>query len=169
MEALYADIIINISHEALDRVFGYKVPFSLVSEIRVGQQVVVPFGRSNKEQKGYVVRLSSDIDYDKSKVKEILRIETNHVGVESKMIELAAWIRKNYGSTMIQALKTVLPVQDKVARKAHKHIELCIDSVHGPALLSEYLGNHYVSKSGFECRTEEASESAESPTAQAGG
>ena len=146
MEALYADIIINISHEALDRVFGYKVPFSLVSEIRVGQQVVVPFGRSNKEQKGYVVRLSSDIDYDKSKVKEILRIETNHVGVESKMIELAAWIRKNYGSTMIQALKTVLPVQDKVARKAHKHIELCIDSVHGPALLSEYLGKHYVAK-----------------------
>lgn len=146
METLYADIIINISHEALDRVFGYKVPFSLISEIRVGQQVVVPFGRGNREQKGYVVRLSPEIDYDKSKVKEILRIETNHVGVESKMIELAAWIRKNYGSTMIQALKTVLPVQDKVARKAHKYIELLLDSVHGPAMLDEYFSKHYTAK-----------------------
>ena len=27
MEKLYADIIINISHEALDKVFAYKVPF----------------------------------------------------------------------------------------------------------------------------------------------
>ena len=106
MEKLYADIIINISHEALDKVFAYKVPFSMIKDIRVGQQVVVPFGRSNKEQTGYVVNLSRTVDYDESKVKEILRIETDHVGVESNMIELAAWIRENYGSTMIQALKS---------------------------------------------------------------
>ena len=146
MEKLYADIIINISHEALDKVFAYKVPFSMIKNIRVGQQVVVPFGRSNKEQTGYVVNLSRTVDYDESKVKEILRIETDHVGVESNMIELAAWIRENYGSTMIQALKTVLPVQEKVARKARKYIELCIEKVHGPAMLDEYFSKHYVAK-----------------------
>lgn len=146
MENLYADIIINISHEALDRVFGYKVPFSLVSKIRVGQRVVVPFGRGNKEQTGYVVGLSNTIDYDKSKVKEILRIEEDGVSIESRMLSLAYWIRENYGSTMIQALKTVLPVQDKAERKAKKYIELKIDPVHGPALLDEYFGKHYVAK-----------------------
>ena len=86
------------------------------------------------------------VDYDESKVKEILRIETDHVGVESNMIELAAWIRENYGSTMIQALKTVLPVQEKVAQKARKYIELCIEKVHGPAMLDEYFSKHYVAK-----------------------
>lgn len=146
MENLYADIIINISHEALDRVFGYKVPFSLVSKIRVGQKVVVPFGRGNKEQTGYIVGLSNTIDYDKSKVKEILRIEEDGVSVESRMLSLAYWIRENYGSTMIQALKTVLPVQEKAERKAKKYIELKIDPVHGPALLDEYFGKHYVAK-----------------------
>lgn len=146
MEKLYANIIINISHEALDRVFGYKVPFSLVSKIHVGQKVVVPFGRGNKEQTGYVVGLSNTIDYDESKVKEILRIEEDGVGVESKMLSLAYWIRENYGSTMIQALKTVLPVQEKTGRKARKYIELKIDSVHGAALLDEYFGKHYVAK-----------------------
>ena len=56
----------------------------MIKDIRVGQQVVVPFGRSNKEQTGYVVNLSRTVDYDESKVKEILRIETDHVGVEFK-------------------------------------------------------------------------------------
>ena len=115
MENLYAEIIIDISHEALDRVFGYKVPFSLREHIHVGQQVVVPFGRGNKERKGFVVGLSDSIDYDERKVKEILRIEADKVTAESKMIALAYWIRENYGSTMIQALRTVLPVQESLS------------------------------------------------------
>ena len=48
MEKLYADIIINISHEALDKVFAYKVPFSMIKDIRMGQQVVVPFWNVRK-------------------------------------------------------------------------------------------------------------------------
>lgn len=146
MEKLYADIIINISHEALDRVFGYKVPFSLRENICVGQKVVVPFGKGNREQTGYIVRLSDTIDYDESKVKEIYRIQEDGINAESKMIQLAYWVRENYGSTMIQALRTVLPVQEKMSRKAKKFIELKIDAVHGPALLEEYFSRHYVAK-----------------------
>ena len=41
----YADIIIDISHEALDRVFQYRVPLSLWKEVRPGSRVFVPFGR----------------------------------------------------------------------------------------------------------------------------
>lgn len=146
MEKLYADIIINISHEALDRVFGYEVPFSLRENICVGQKVVVPFGRGNREQTGYVVRLSNTIDYDESKVKEISRIEEGGVSAESKMIQLAYWIRENYGSTMIQALRTVLPVQDKMNQKAKKFIERKVDDACGAALLEEYFSRHYVAK-----------------------
>jgi len=146
MKKLYADIIINISHEALDRVFGYKVPLSLQGDICVGQQVIVPFGRGNRQQKGFVIGLSDTIDYDERKVKEIIRIEKKSVTMESKMIDLAYWIRKNYGSTMIQALKTVLPVQEKMQQKVHRFLELKIDPVHGRALLDEYFGRHYVAK-----------------------
>ncbi|HIX66539.1 MAG TPA: primosomal protein N' [Candidatus Anaerostipes excrementavium] len=146
MENLYAEIIIDISHEALDRVFGYKVPFSLREHIRVGQQVAVPFGRGNKERKGFVVGLSDSVDYDERKVKEILRIEADKVTAESKMLALAYWIRENYGSTIIQALRTVLPVQEKIGRKSDRWIELKIDPVHGPALLDEYFGRHYTAK-----------------------
>lgn len=146
MGKIYADIIIDISHEALDRVFSYKVPFSLREDIQIGQQVVVPFGRGNHERKGFVVGFSDKIDYDEEKVKEILRIEAGGVTAESRMLSLAYWIREHYGSTMIQALRTVLPVQEKMSRKSSRWIELKMDSVHGPALLEEYFGKHYTAK-----------------------
>ena len=146
METLYADIIINISHEALDRVFQYRVPFSLCEQIRVGQSVRVPFGAGNREQRGYVVRLSDQAEYDPKKIKEILSIEEDSVSAESRMIKLAYWIRENYGSTMIQALKTVLPVQDKMKQKEKKSVRLMLPKEQAPGLLDEYLGRHYAAK-----------------------
>ena len=49
----YADIIIDISHEALDKVFQYRVPLSLWEEVQPGSRVFVPFGRGNRETEGY--------------------------------------------------------------------------------------------------------------------
>ena len=48
----YADIIIDISHEALDKVFQYRVPLSLWEEVQPGSRVFVPFGRGNRETEG---------------------------------------------------------------------------------------------------------------------
>ena len=45
MQELYADVIIDISHEAIDRAFQYVIPEKLVSQIRTGCQVNIPFGR----------------------------------------------------------------------------------------------------------------------------
>ena len=124
MSKLYADIIINISHEALDRVFQYEVPFVLRKKIEPGMQVVVPFGRANKEQTGYVIRLSEQANVEESRIKSILRISEKGVSIEGKMIRLASWIRDQYGSTMIQALRTVLPSSSKIEQKQEKTISL---------------------------------------------
>ena len=43
MSARYVDIIIDISHEAIDRAFQYEVPLSLYGKISLGMQVQVPF------------------------------------------------------------------------------------------------------------------------------
>ena len=124
MSKLYADIIINISHEALDKVFQYEVPFVLRKKMEPGMQVVVPFGRANKEQTGYVIRLSEQANVEESRIKSILRISEKGVSIEGKMIRLASWIRDQYGSTMIQALRTVLPSSSKIEQKQEKTISL---------------------------------------------
>ena len=37
----------------------------------------------------------------------------NSVAIEARLIALAAWMKEQYGGTMIQALKTVLPIKQK--------------------------------------------------------
>ena len=68
----YASIIIDISHEDVDRVFQYRIPPALLPEIRVGVQVCVPFGSGNRTRTGYVVELTDRPDYDKEKIKELI-------------------------------------------------------------------------------------------------
>ena len=110
----YADIIIDITAEQLDRTFQYKVPVHLQQELQVGMQVEVPFGNGGRVRKGYLIGFTDQAAIPEERMKEILGVSRDGVGVESRLIALAEWIRENYGSTNIQALKTVLPVKDKV-------------------------------------------------------
>ncbi|MBQ2426314.1 MAG: hypothetical protein II263_07415, partial [Lachnospiraceae bacterium] len=67
----FADIIIDISHEAIDRTFQYKIPEEIRPRIRVGMQVSIPFGLGNHIRSGYVVALSDEAQFDVDKMKEI--------------------------------------------------------------------------------------------------
>ena len=49
--ALYADIIIDISHEKLDRTFQYIVPEELEQTLCIGMPVKIPFGNGNRKRK----------------------------------------------------------------------------------------------------------------------
>ena len=97
---MYADIIIDITHEKLDKVFQYRVPEELEGDLRTGAGVIVPFGRGNRETKGYIVGFSETCDYDAEKIKDILRTDTSSVAIEARLVALAAWMKEYYGGTM---------------------------------------------------------------------
>lgn len=118
----YADVIVDISHEKVDRPFQYRVPENLLEVLESGECVMVPFGSGNKLRKGYVVGLGSECKFDPGRTKEIAGIVRDGVTAQDKMIALAGWLRRNYGSTMIQALKTVLPAKKSVEKLEHKRI-----------------------------------------------
>ena len=125
-QVLYANVIVDISHEKLDKIFQYRVPDVLRMQIHPGTAVTVPFGNGNRRIQGYVVKLTDRTDYPPEKIKEIQGVCAGQTGVEGKLIALAAWMRDYYGSTMIQALKAVLPVKQKVAQKEQKQIRLLL-------------------------------------------
>ncbi|WP_343019147.1 replication restart helicase PriA [Blautia obeum] len=124
---IYADIIVDISHEKLDRSFQYRVPKELEAEIQLGMVVTIPFGNGNHERKGYVTGLSDKPAFDISKMKELHGICSSEETTEECLIALAAWMKNRYGSTMVQALKTVLPVREKVKAKEKRYIVLNMD------------------------------------------
>ena len=146
MSELYADVIVDISHEKLDKPFQYRVPERLRGKLETGMCVTVPFGAGNKPLQGYVIGLGEDCKFDPVRTKDILNPVEKGVGIENRMIALAVWIRKNYGSTMIQALKTVLPAKQSVKRLEHRTLERLMSREEIISLLGESRRKKQVAK-----------------------
>ncbi|MCM1086871.1 MAG: primosomal protein N' [Muribaculaceae bacterium] len=126
MKEQFADVIVEISHEKVDRPFQYKIPDGLLGCIVPGIRVHVPFGKGNRDTLGYVIGLSDDAAYPIEKMKEITCIDEKGMNVESDLIKTAYWMKSHYGSTMITALKTVIPIKRKVKQQEQKKIvRLC--------------------------------------------
>ena len=68
----YADVIIDVSIDKLDRPFSYRIPERLSGIIKVGSRVRIPFGAGNKEKKGYVTAIRDTAGYDDEKIKDIM-------------------------------------------------------------------------------------------------
>ena len=127
MAKLYANIIVDISQEKLDRSFSYLVPEAMHSQIHVGDVVEIPFGKGNRITKGYVLELTGTIQYDESKMKSVQKILVKtQTTRKDRLVALASWMRDTYGSTMIQALKTVIPVKKKVKQKEKRTLILLL-------------------------------------------
>jgi primosomal protein N' (replication factor Y) len=135
---VFADVIVDIQHEKLDKIFQYRIPESMEGKLEPGMEVLVPFGKGNRQIRGYVTGISETCDYDLSKVKEIIEIPERAMEIEAKLVALAAWMKENYGGTMIQSLKTVLPIKQKENAKVRKKLRLLLDEETGKRQLHYY-------------------------------
>ncbi len=135
---MFADVIVDIQHEKLDKIFQYRIPESMEGKLEPGMEVLVPFGKGNRQIRGYVTGISETCDYDLSKVKEIIEIPERAMEIEAKLVALAAWMKENYGGTMIQSLKTVLPIKQKENAKVRKKLRLLLDEETGKRQLHYY-------------------------------
>lgn len=146
MEKLYANIIVDISHEKLDRSFQYLIPEKLRETLAVGMVVLVPFGKGSRRIRGYVIRITDRPECAPEKLKEILETVTDTSPVESRLIALAGWMRDTYGSTMIQALKTVIPVKQKIKPKEKRSIRLLLGREEAEEKLDFYRKKHQTAR-----------------------
>ena len=124
---IFADIIVDISHEKLDRPFQYIIPESLEDKILIGSAVKIPFGKGNRIIPGYVIGIAEIPSWEVDKMKEILSVEEKKITLESELIQIAWFIRETCGATMNQALKTVIPVKSKTKEIEKAEISLAQD------------------------------------------
>lgn len=146
MEGNFANIIVDISHEKVDRPFQYKIPDRLRGKIEVGTCVEVPFGTGNKPLKGYVIEVTDKAEFDVTRLKEISRVAEGTVSAETNAIRLAWWMKTTYGSTMIQALKTVLPVKKEIRKLEKKTIKRLVSEEEVYEFWAEAVRKHQKAK-----------------------
>lgn len=144
----FADIIVDISIDKLDKTFQYILPDELLGSVEIGSQVNVPFG--NRRITGYVVNITDEAEFDTDRMKKVESMVTNAVTIDGRMIKLAYWMKHNYGATINQALKTVLPVKETVKEKKESIIALSPEYVQDKdkleSLIAECEKKHYTAK-----------------------
>ncbi|MGN0376543.1 MAG: primosomal protein N' [Suilimivivens sp.] len=141
-EGRYANIIIDISHEKVDRPFQYRIPDSLKGVLEPGSSVMVPFGSGNRLRQGYVIEITDQAEFPPEKMKAVDSLCKGGVSIEADTVKLASWIKHTYGSTMIAALKTVLPVKQTMKPVEKKKIVRLMTVEEVTSLLGECMRKH---------------------------
>ena len=143
---LYANVIVNIAHENVDRPFQYRIPASLHGRLEPGMSVVIPFGKSNRQISGVIIEQTNQAEYPPDKLKEIIGIANVGMDMSSDAIKLAAWMKKHYGGTMIAALKTVLPAKQKFKPKEKKTVRRLVSESKIATALTESVNKNQSAK-----------------------
>ena len=108
----YAHVIVDLSAEALDRLFSYSIPEGM--EIVPGQQVAVPFGPRRRE--GFVVSVSDECDLPPEKVKPLIGPVQDYPVVLPELMALADWMHERYLCNLVDALRLMIPAEMRTGR-----------------------------------------------------
>ena len=119
---VYCQVIIDISHANVDRLFTYRVPEEL--SVLPGHHVLVPFGSGNASKEGFVISLS-ETPPEHHPVKDVLRIIEPYTVLLPDQLELAEWIRKSYNCLLVDALRLMIPAQLRGGR-VHEKVETTV-------------------------------------------
>ncbi|MCR5747685.1 MAG: primosomal protein N' [Lachnospiraceae bacterium] len=143
----YADIIIDISTEKLDRTFQYRIPEEMNGKVQPGALVKIPFGRGNRMISGYVVNITDEPEIDPEKIKDLTEIkDDNKDRPVGALLMLAAWMKHHYGGTLIQSLKVVLPKKTPVKPVEKQTLRLTASDETVTVYLEEFERKHQVAR-----------------------
>lgn len=129
-DKLYAGIIIDQAHPALDKIFHYIIPHEMNNRIQLGMRVLVPFGAGNKGIEGYVMRLDREIKVPYNKLKPIKRIMDPFPILLPQFISLVEWMKKEYHCLTIDAIRCFIPpgLRMNITEKVEKIAYLTVDN-----------------------------------------
>lgn len=106
--AVFAEVIVDIpARELGDKLFSYRIPDFLQSEVFIGTQVLVPFG-AQELVGGYVVSLKDQLDGE-FKTKDIIEVIDNEPLFDQEYIAFLYWIAEYYCASLSSVISAAVP------------------------------------------------------------
>ncbi|MGI5900598.1 MAG: replication restart helicase PriA [Christensenellales bacterium] len=106
----YAEVIVEISAENIDRTYVYRTSLPL----SVGDRVLVPFGR--REIEGYVLELKNSTDFPEEKIRDVIGKIDDESALLPELIELSKWMKAKYRCNLVDCLRLMIPAQMRGGR-----------------------------------------------------
>ena len=127
---MFAQVIVDIAHESVDRVFTYRVPEGM--RLQTGMRVRVPFGPRQTE--GCVLALSDTADLPEEKIKSVVAPLEDYPALLPALLALAKEIAHDTRCPLAEALRLMLPAEMRGGRVRVKTETVARLTVTGPAL-----------------------------------
>lgn len=123
---MIANVIVDVLNSEVDKVFDYIIPED--ASINVGARVLLPFGARTIE--GYVIGLSEDTTYDKSKLKAIIKRLDEVEVIKPELLQLSHILKNYYHLRMADCIRLIVPSQirnNKTKARYEKSVYINID------------------------------------------
>ena len=136
MSERYAEVIVDLSNEAVDRLFTYRIPAGMA--LTPGQRVEVPFGPRTLE--GYVIALKEECGLPSEKVKDVRRALEDYPVILPELIELAQWMKRKYHCNLVDGLRQMIPAAmrgGRVHEKTVSVVSLCVSGEEARAYIEK--------------------------------
>ena len=101
---MIAKIAVSAANFAIDKPYSYRIPQTM--ELRPGQRVQLPFGRSNRRTEGVVLSVEPG---DEEKLKAVELCLDDEPILSLHQLKLAAFLRDRYFCTFYDAIRAMLP------------------------------------------------------------
>ena len=100
---MFAQVVVDISNDAVDRVFDYVA----LNDTKVGMRVKVPF--AGRTVLGYVIGLSEHTDFDVKKIKSIIKNLESVPKLKPEILQLCLFLAKHFFLRLSDCIKLVIP------------------------------------------------------------
>lgn len=106
MTDFIAEIAVENTTYSFDRLFDYSLPDNLVSCVKEGCRVMIPFGGGNRLRQGIVMRLKRE---SRDGLKNVISVLDSEPVLTLEMLKLVHFMKEHYFCTYYDAVKTMLP------------------------------------------------------------
>jgi primosomal protein N' (replication factor Y) len=108
-----ARVLTVLNAAALDRVFDYRIPDDLESQLAIGARVVVPF--QNKPTVAFVWEIADHSEFNQ--LKEVIQVIDDPPLITQVQYQLAAWLAPYYFCNRVDVLKLCIPPGSNLNRR----------------------------------------------------
>ena len=105
LDKAIVSVVVDKALYSFDNEFDYYLPQG--ATVKIGQRVIVPFGKGGKKRVGLVTGFKQSADY--SRLKEVYCVINDGVILGDEAIHLMRWLKDNTFCTYFDAVKTILP------------------------------------------------------------
>ena len=125
----YAEIIIDITNENVDKIFHYSIPTLLKDKIKVGMRVFIPFGKANHLREGYVIGFTNKTNINEKYIKKIVSLPDEYTIFSENMIKVAKFMSDKYYCSLSECLQCIMPKIKKDKTNKYANINYGLENI----------------------------------------